>query len=279
MKRLYLIYVVTSCVLCLLASCSSDIDLQENQQEKNKNTVSLKNDNGIPVEVGDDYSYIEEEAEEIGIVYGNMLAYSFNYLATDEDFLNVFYSEDRGGLRDLSDIQVDEWWPYAVESVTSWATPAGYGLIWEVDELTLQNMMDEAIDAGEYSYEQQEFYEQMMVMLESDAFFDDFEANMSEIENNIWSLPPYERYGPLAAVSMLRNAYQVIYSDLPDFGIDGFSAADFACYVTTAGIGRIYKAVAVGIVAAFTGGTSLIPYVVGAVVNFGTKKILRHVFC
>ena len=89
MKRQYFIYVVTSCVLCLLASCSSDIDLQENQQEKNENTVSLKNDNGIPVEVGDDYSYIEE-AEEIGIVYGNMLAYSFNYLATDEDFLNVF---------------------------------------------------------------------------------------------------------------------------------------------------------------------------------------------
>ena len=237
----------------------------------------MKNDGDVAADAGDDYSYIEEEAEEIGILYGDMLAHSFNYLATDEDFLNVFYSEGWGGLRDFSDIQVDEWWPYAVESVTSWATPAGYELIWEVDEATFQNMMDEAIEAEEYSYEQHEFYEQMMVMLESDAFFDDFEANMSEIEDNIWSLPPYERYGPFIAVSMLRSTYQIVLSDVPDFEISGLSAPAIMCHLATYGIARIYRAAA-GIVAAFTG-PGFIPIAVGYAVSIGTGIILRHAFC
>lgn len=43
MKRQYLIFVV-SCVLCLFGSCSNEIDLQKNQQERNENAVYLNDE-------------------------------------------------------------------------------------------------------------------------------------------------------------------------------------------------------------------------------------------
>lgn len=79
MKRKYFIY-AASCVLCLLSSCNNEVWLEENQQERNENTVSLKNEGGVSV--GD-----EGGGEEIEMTDFESLQ------AQTEDFNAIFFEE------------------------------------------------------------------------------------------------------------------------------------------------------------------------------------------
>lgn len=262
MKRKYFIY-AASCVLCLLASCSNDIDLQESQQDRNENTVSLKND-GASADVDEDYSYMEE-AEEIGFIFKDMLEYSLEYIAYDESFYDVFISEETGELKE--EINEEEWLPYVQDAVSDWAEDLGYELDFgaEMGMQAIENMAR----SGEYSQEQMDIVYSVLQMVEDGTLDGNPAECLATIEDYIWSLSIDEQYEFWAMKNMMNAIVEVIDIDSPIIGQMRFRFDTLVCNIAAGSISYLYGVVAACLV---SGG-------VGAIVGIVSGAILSTACC